>query len=77
MTFSRNSSLIKCYRSFFGICRYIYSEEISGLAMDNAMEVVHCEKKYAVTRLVNQARTFVQDSLTSDNVCFILSKVSR
>ncbi|OWA50168.1 putative BTB/POZ domain-containing protein 6 [Hypsibius exemplaris] len=58
------------------LIQFLYSEEVSGLNMENVMEAIYCAKKYAVARLLKLCRAYVQDHLTAEFACQILAKAN-
>ena len=66
---------------FFSLCdlplsfRYIYSEESDEMTIENVMQTLYCAKRFAMPKLAENCREFVQDNLSAENCCLIYAEV--
>ncbi|OQV20626.1 putative BTB/POZ domain-containing protein 2 [Hypsibius exemplaris] len=60
--------------AFWIMIRYLYSEDVTGLTMENVMETIYCAKKYLIKQLVHRCRLFLQAELKIDDAWSILFK---
>ena len=55
--------------------RYIYSEESDEMTIESVMQTLYCAKRFAMPKLAENCREFVQDNLSVDNCCVIYAEV--
>lgn len=55
--------------------RYLYSEDMSKVTMENAVEVLYCAKKYQLEGLMEQCRRVIEQNLTVETAFQIYSQV--
>ena len=60
-------------KKLFSINRFIYCEELN-LTGETVMQILYASKKYIIPAITTQCSTFLEQELTSENVCTILDQ---